>query len=72
MSSLVAWSPVREGNGPLIFSVLVNEAQKLNDRIYLDLLGDQIQRLIDRSPNPKAMGQRLQELLDQAGLISSP
>jgi hypothetical protein len=44
MSSLVAWSPVREGNGPLIFSVLVNEAQKLNDRIYLDLLGDRVQR----------------------------
>ena len=72
MNSLVAWSPVKEGNGPLIFSVLVNDQQKLTDHIYLNLLGERIQRLIDRSPNPKAAGQRLQELLDQAGLINSP
>lgn len=69
-SSLVAWSPVQESNGPLLFSVRVPEGQPLELPVYLSYLASRLQSLINQSPSPQEATAHLSELLDEAGLQS--
>ena len=71
-NNLVAWTPVQSSNGPLLFSILVPQGQKLDLFIYLNLLADRLQSLIDHCPDPSESADYVNQLLDEAGLTPAP
>src|SRR6202158_46805 len=68
MSSLIAWSPVSESNGPLIFSVQLHPQQKLDTLLYLGLLSDRVQGMLDRSQDQSEASNQLQDILESGGV----
>lgn len=70
MAPTVAWAPTREEPGAQISAVLCHPEQALDRELYLSLLGDRIQRMIDASPDPQGATNELANLLFEQGLLA--
>jgi len=65
----LAWAPSHVPSTIALGSVLVSSEQKnLDQGLYLSLLGDRLQRLLENQEDPQEALNQTLELLEQAGL----
>ena len=68
MDKQVAWAPTQKEPGVFLAAVLCAPTQALDRDLFLGLLADRIQGLVDASRNPPEAAERLRRNLWEAGL----
>lgn len=66
---LIAWSPLKDPRKAYLVAIRCHPKQKLDRHIYMNLLGDRIQRMVDEAPDPKEAVSALQEEMFSSGLV---
>ena len=65
----IAWAPTTTGDGLLLTAVMVASGQELDRDLYLSLLGERMQSLVNAAPDkPRAVADA-QAALHEAGLF---
>src|SRR5271156_2018862 len=66
---LVAWSPLKDPRKAYLVAIRCHPNQELDRHIYMSLLGDRIQHMIDEAPDPDEAVSALQEEMFRTGLV---
>jgi hypothetical protein len=67
----IAWSPSSNPRLNRVGAVLLSPKQPLDRQMYLSLLADRVQAMVDRSPDPKQAAAMLHQQMVDAGLAMS-
>lgn len=65
----IAWSPLRTRRKLFLLAVLCPANQKMDRQTYLSYLGHRVQRMVNKSPDPKAAVKALQTEMFRTGLV---
>ena len=66
---LIAWSPLKEPGKAYLVAIRCHPNQQLDRDIYMSLLGDRIQHMVDQAPDPDEAVSALQEEMFSSGLL---
>jgi hypothetical protein len=66
---MIAWTPLLKPHYIPLVAISCSPEQRLNREIYLHLLSDRIQGMIDKSPSPKDALNQFQETMFAEGLV---
>jgi hypothetical protein len=66
----IAWSPLNEPGEIYAVAIRCLPSQSLNRDIYMSLLGDRIQEMVDTAPDAEEAVSALQEEMFSSGLVS--
>jgi hypothetical protein len=67
---MIAWTPLLKPQHIPLVAISCSPQQRLNREIYLHLLSDRIQGMVDKSPDPQAAVKQFQEALFAEGMVS--
>jgi len=66
---LIAWSPLKDPRKAYLVAIRCHPNQKLDRHIYMSLLGDRIQRMVDEAPDSDEAVSALQEEMFTSSLV---
>jgi hypothetical protein len=65
----IAWTPLLNPKKIFLVAIRCHPQQEFDREVYLSLLGDRIQAMVDASPDPKEAVSQLQEEMHSTGLV---
>jgi hypothetical protein len=67
---LIAWSPLMDPRKAYAVAIRCSPTQQFDRDIYMSILGDRIQQMVDTAPDPAEAVSALEEAMCSAGLVS--
>ena len=66
---MIAWSPLSDPKEIYAVAIRCTPSQQFDRDLYMSLLGDRIQEMVDTAPNPEEAVSALQEAMFSEGLV---
>src|SRR5882672_9191108 len=66
---LIAWSPLKDPRKAYLVAIRCHPNQEFDRDIYMSLLGDRIQHMVDEAPDPDEAVNALQAQMFSHGLV---